>query len=49
MCAEDSVQLEMHFRKRLGTGLFGGEGFLAEDHWAGQTLAAKPASLQPGW
>ncbi len=23
MCAENSVKLEMHFRKRLGTGLFG--------------------------
>lgn len=30
MCAEDSVQLEMHFRKRLGAGLFGGEGFILQ-------------------
>jgi uncharacterized protein (TIGR00266 family) len=30
MCAEESVQLEMHFRKRLGTGLFGGEGFILQ-------------------
>ena len=30
MCAEDSVTLEMHFRKRLGTGLFGGEGFILQ-------------------
>jgi uncharacterized protein (TIGR00266 family) len=30
MCAEDSVQLEMHFRKKLGTGLFGGEGFVLQ-------------------
>ncbi len=30
MCAEDDVQLEMHFRKRLGTGLFGGEGFILQ-------------------
>jgi uncharacterized protein (TIGR00266 family) len=30
MCAENSVQLEMHFRKRLGTGLFGGEGFILQ-------------------
>ena len=28
MCAEDSVQLEMHFRKKLGAGLVGGEGFI---------------------
>lgn len=30
MCAEDDVSLEMHFRKRLGTGLFGGEGFILQ-------------------
>ncbi len=30
MCAEASVKLEMHFRKRLGTGLFGGEGFILQ-------------------
>lgn len=30
MCAEDSVELEMHFRKRLGAGLFGGEGFILQ-------------------
>ena len=34
MCAEDSVKLEMHFRKKLGAGLFGGEGFiLQKNHW----------------
>jgi len=30
MCAEDTVDLAMHFRKRLGTGLFGGEGFILQ-------------------
>jgi len=30
MCAENSVTLEMHFRKRLGAGLFGGEGFILQ-------------------
>ncbi len=30
MCAEDSVELAMHFRKRLGAGLFGGEGFILQ-------------------
>lgn len=30
MCAEDSVKLEMHFRKRLGAGFFGGEGFILQ-------------------
>ena len=30
MCAEESVELEMHFRKKLGAGLFGGEGFILQ-------------------
>jgi uncharacterized protein (TIGR00266 family) len=30
MCAEDSVTLEMYFRKSLGAGLFGGEGFILQ-------------------
>lgn len=30
MCAENSVTLEMHFRKKLGAGLFGGEGFILQ-------------------
>ena len=30
MCAEDSVKLEMHFRKKLGAGMFGGEGFILQ-------------------
>ncbi|RLI93089.1 MAG: TIGR00266 family protein [Candidatus Altiarchaeales archaeon] len=30
MCAESSVKLEMHFRKRLWAGLFGGEGFIMQ-------------------
>lgn len=30
MCAEESVKLEMHFRKKLGAGLFGGEGFILQ-------------------
>ena len=30
MVATTSVNLEMHFRKRLGTGLFGGEGFILQ-------------------
>ncbi len=30
MVAEDGVELEMHLRKRLGTGLFGGEGFILQ-------------------
>jgi len=30
MCAEKSVVLDLHFRKRLGTGFFGGEGFIMQ-------------------
>jgi len=30
MAAETSVKIEMHFRKRLGTGFFGGEGFILQ-------------------
>ncbi|MFO8036162.1 MAG: TIGR00266 family protein [Anaerolineales bacterium] len=30
MCAEDSVTLETHFHKKLGAGLFGGEGFILQ-------------------
>jgi len=30
MCAEAGVLLEMHFNKRLGAGLFGGEGFILQ-------------------
>lgn len=30
MCAERSVTLEMHFRKKLAAGFFGGEGFIMQ-------------------
>ena len=30
MCAEKSVEMDMAFRKRLGTGMFGGEGFIMQ-------------------
>lgn len=30
MVAEESVQLEVHFRKKLGAGIFGGEGFVLQ-------------------
>ncbi len=30
MCAEESVDLSMHFHKRFGAGLFGGEGFFLQ-------------------
>lgn len=30
LAAQDSVKLGIHFRKRIATGLFGGEGFILE-------------------
>lgn len=30
MAAQEGVQLEIHFRRRLGAGLFGGEGFILQ-------------------
>jgi uncharacterized protein (TIGR00266 family) len=30
MCAEKTVSLEMHFRRNLGAGFFGGEGFVMQ-------------------
>jgi uncharacterized protein (TIGR00266 family) len=30
MCAETTVEVVMHFRKRLGAGFFGGEGFVLQ-------------------
>jgi uncharacterized protein (TIGR00266 family) len=30
MCAQSSAKLQMHFRKKLGAGLFGGEGFILQ-------------------
>ncbi|MDX1662355.1 MAG: TIGR00266 family protein [Candidatus Promineifilaceae bacterium] len=30
MVAQESVELEVHFRRKLGTGFFGGEGFILQ-------------------
>ncbi len=30
MVAEDSIELEVHFRRKLGAGIFGGEGFILQ-------------------
>lgn len=30
LAAEDGVDLDMHFRKKLGAGIFGGEGFILQ-------------------
>ncbi len=31
MCAQETVNVKMHFRKKLGAGLFGGEGFILQE------------------
>ena len=31
LCAEDSVELQMKFNKKIGVGLFGGEGFILQE------------------
>jgi uncharacterized protein (TIGR00266 family) len=54
MLAEESVKLEIHFRKRLGTGLFGGEGFILQKvtgpghFWAEIAGEVRTYSLKPG-
>jgi len=30
LASQESVEIEMHFRKKLGAGLFGGEGFILQ-------------------
>jgi uncharacterized protein (AIM24 family) len=30
MVAQEGVEMQMHFRRKLGTGLFGGEGFVMQ-------------------
>lgn len=54
MCAEVSAKLEIHFRKRLGAGLFGGEGFILQKVTGPGTVFLEIAgevrdyTLQPG-
>ncbi len=31
LCAQESVDVKVHFRKQLGAGLFGGEGFILQE------------------
>jgi uncharacterized protein (AIM24 family) len=47
LCAEESVELKMHFRKRLGAGLFGGEGFILQKVTGpGTVFFAVPGEMQ---
>lgn len=46
LCAEQSVQMKMHFRQRLGAGLFGGEGFILQEITGpGKAFLAIPGEL----
>lgn len=47
LCAEESVELKMHFHKRLGAGLFGGEGFILQKVTGpGTVFFAIPGEMQ---
>lgn len=54
MVAQDSVSLEIHFRRKLGTGLFGGEGFILQKisgpgiAWVEIAGEVREYSLKPG-
>ena len=54
MVAENSVNLEVHFRRQLGTGLFGGEGFILQKltgpgiAWVEIAGEVREYSLKPG-
>jgi uncharacterized protein (TIGR00266 family) len=54
MVAQESVSLEIHFRKKLGAGLFGGEGFVLQKltgpglAWVEIAGEVREYVLQPG-
>ena len=54
MVAEASVELEVHFRKKLGAGIFGGEGFVLQKltgpgtAWAEIAGELRSYTLKPG-
>jgi uncharacterized protein (TIGR00266 family) len=54
MAAQEGVQLEVHFRRRMGAGLFGGEGFILQRITGPGTVFLEIAgdvreyALQPG-
>lgn len=54
MVAEDSVQMEVHFRKKLGAGIFGGEGFILQKltgpglAWVEISGEVRTYNLKPG-
>lgn len=54
MVAENSVSLEIHFRRKLGAGLFGGEGFILQKltgpgtAWVEISGEVREYNLKPG-
>lgn len=54
MVAEETVELEVHFRKKLGAGIFGGEGFVLQKltgpgtAWAEIAGELRSYTLKPG-
>ena len=54
MVAQDTVSLEVHFRRKLGAGLFGGEGFILQKitgpgiAWVEIAGEVRSYSLKPG-
>lgn len=46
LCAEDAVEMDIAFQKRLGSAFFGGEGFILEKVWGhGRVFAHAPGDL----
>ena len=54
MVAEDSIALEIHFKRKLGAGLFGGEGFILQKlsgpgiAWVEISGEVREYTLKPG-
>lgn len=47
LCAEDSAQMKMYFQKRLGAGIFGGEGFILQQVTGpGEVFLAIPGEVK---
>lgn len=46
LCAEDAVDMDIAFQKRLGAAFFGGEGFILQKVWGpGRVFAHAPGDL----
>ncbi len=46
LCAEDAVEMDIAFQKRLGAAFFGGEGFILEKVWGpGRVFVHAPGDI----